>query len=255
MVPTVTSPRWKWKWALLALALAAGAVLAAALHERSARLEYRLLVQSPARLAADPALVRFAVSQARPLYAQHCASCHGDALRGRSAVGAPDLTDRVWLYGEGSIHDIERTLLYGVRSGLSKSHNVTDMPAYGLMGRLSDAEIHNAVQYVLQLSGNAHEAPAATEGRAVYVKAECLDCHGPDGRGDSSYGAPDLTANVWNSGGDADSLYRAIYSGQHRIMPAWIGRLTLEQIRALAVYVYSVSHPPAANPPNANRAP
>jgi hypothetical protein len=49
---------------------------------------------------------------------------------------------------------------------------------------------------------------------------------------------------VWNSGSSAEDLYRAIYFGEHRVMPAWRGVLPLEQIRALAVYVYWVSHPP-----------
>ncbi len=74
--------------------------------------------------------------------------------------------------------------------------------------------------------------------------ANCPDCHGSDGRGNPDYGAPDLTANVWNSGGTDQALYDAIYFGQHRIMPAWIDTLTLAQIRALAVYVYSASQPP-----------
>ena len=255
MVQTVTSPWWKWKWAFLALALAAGASLAAGLHRHRGLMQERLLSVLPDQAAANPALVAFAVAQAQPLYAKNCAGCHGATMKGSKTLGAPDLTDRVWLYGDGNVRDIERTLLYGVRSGAGKSHNVTDMPAFGLTGKLSEAEIRNVVQYVLRLSGSPHQAPAADEGRAVFIKADCADCHGPDGRGDSSYGAPDLTANVWNSGGDAESLYKAIYSGQHRVMPAWIGQLSLEQIRALAVYVYSVSHTPAQSNPYAARTP
>ena len=66
--------------------------------------------------------------------------------------------------------------------------------------------------------------------------------HGADGRGNEDYGAPDLTRNVWNSGGDPQSLFAAIYSGQHRIMPGWRRTLSLLQIRALATYVYAASH-------------
>ncbi len=144
----------------------------------------------------------------------------------------------------GTVYDIERTVLYGIRSGRSKTRAITDMPAFGLTGRLSDGEISNVVQYILQLSGNRYDPAAADEGRAVfYGRANCSDCHGMDARGDSGYGAPDLTSNVWNSGGDPRSLYQSIYSGQHRVMPAWIGTLSLEEIRALAVYVYSASHP------------
>lgn len=35
----------------------------------------------------------------REVYAGNCASCHGESGRGNREVGAPDLTDPVWLYG------------------------------------------------------------------------------------------------------------------------------------------------------------
>lgn len=220
-----------------------GLVMIAVTHWRTERLQYRLLATAPEAVADDPELVRFATQQARPLYAAHCAACHGADMHGNPALGAPNLTDAVWLYGEGRIYDIERTVLYGIRSGLDKTHNETEMPSFGLRGILNEAQIRNVVQYVLQLSGRPYGAEAANEGRALYVgKANCGDCHGPDARGNSDYGAPDLTRNVWNSGGDPQALYTAIYFGQHRMMPAWSGTLTLEQIRALATYVYAVSH-------------
>ncbi|HTP40457.1 MAG TPA: c-type cytochrome [Steroidobacteraceae bacterium] len=218
-------------------------------HARHLRLEQRLLRASAETIAADPALIRFAVAEAKPLYAQHCASCHGADLHGNSTLGAPDLADRVWMYGNGGIYDIERTLLYGIRSGESRSRNVTEMPAFGLTGRLTPAQIRSAVQYVLQLSGRPYAAGAAAEGKELYVGAGgCYDCHGYDARGNSDYGAPDLTRNVWNSGGDPQSLYNALYFGQRRLMPAWFGPLNLVQIRSLAVYLYATSRaaPPAA---------
>jgi cytochrome c oxidase cbb3-type subunit III len=232
------------KWALpLTAIVVVGLVIVAMIHWRSDRLRYRLLATPPEAVANDPALVSFATAQARPLFAEHCAACHGADMRGNPALGAPNLTDSVWLYGEGRIFDIERTLLYGIRSGEDKAHNETDMPSFGLRGVLSDAQIRNVVQYVLELSARPYAAQAANEGRAVYTGVgNCGDCHGPDARGNSDYGAPDLTRNVWNSGGDPQSLYTTIYFGQHRIMPAWGGILSLEQIRALATYVYAVSH-------------
>ena len=51
---------------------------------------------------------------------QTCATCHGPDGKGNPALGAPNLTDSVWLYG-GSIADIEKT----VRSGRHGS-----MPAW-----------------------------------------------------------------------------------------------------------------------------
>ena len=232
-----------WICIILALLLAVGSLLYyQQLHRK--RLGARLLQANTEAIVKDPELVAFAAAQAKPLYARNCASCHGADMRGSYPSGAPNLIDRYWLYGEGSVFDIERTLLYGIRSGHGNSHDVTDMPAFGLTGRLTPAEIQNLVQYLLQLAGRPHQAMAASEGRAIYenAKANCGDCHGEDGRGNSNYGAPDLTANIWNSGGEPEALYDAIYYGQHHIMPAWIEVLSLQQIRALAVYIYISSH-------------
>lgn len=237
-------PSWTWAAAAVALAAAAGVAWAGIRHAQRERLQARLLASFPDAVLADPALVRFAAREARPLFATHCAACHGKDMHGNPTIGAPNLTDRVWLYGNGTVYDIERTILYGVRSGLSKTHNVTDMPGYGLRGRLTSAQIDSLVQYLLKMNGRSHAAEGAEEGRALYYGlANCGDCHGSDARGDSDYGSPDLTVNVWNNGGDPQSLYRSIYYGRHRMMPAWIGKLSLEQIRALAVYLYSASQP------------
>ena len=245
--PTGQSTRSRWIWALPGLGLIAAAILIAAhLHEQ--HLADRLLSVLPDDAAADPTLLRYAVAQARPLYRTHCAACHGATMQGNPATGAPDLTDHSWLYGDGSTYEIERTLLYGIRSGHSQARNITDMPGFGLRGRLTPGQIHSLVQYLLKLSGRVYEAGAAADGRALYADPaiNCGDCHGADGEGNPDYGAPDLTVNTWNNGADPQSLYDSVYFGRHRIMPAWLGTLSLAQIRALAVYVYVASHPAAA---------
>ena len=117
------------------------------------------------------------------------------------------------------------------------------MPAYGLRGQLSEGDINAVVQYLLLLSGRPHDGQTADIGKAVYQgRGGCGDCHGADAKGNSDYGAPDLTANVWNHGGDPRAIYNSIYYGRHGAMPAWINKLTLEQVRALAVYVHTASH-------------
>jgi len=52
---------------------------------------------------ADPA----AVARAAPLFADNCAACHGPQGLGNQQFGAPNLTDKDWLYGpdRGSIHN------------------------------------------------------------------------------------------------------------------------------------------------------
>jgi cytochrome c oxidase cbb3-type subunit 3 len=208
-------------------------------------IEARLLTTLPSDIPHDAALMRFANAQGAPLFAQHCASCHGADMRGNKSTGAPNLVDGVWLFGEGSIFEIERTILFGIRTGLSNSRDVTEMPAFGQRGLLTDAQMRDVVQYVLKLSDQPHREDAATEGRRVFETGDsaCIACHGDGGQGDTFSGASDLTANVWNYGGDEKSLYDTVYFGRRGTMPGWFGVLSLEQIRTLAVYVYSMSHP------------
>ncbi len=223
---------------LIAALAGAGAWLWRA-HDR--QMEARLLAAPMDKVASDKALVRYASGKARPLFARYCASCHGADMKGKAGTGAPSLTDHVWLYG-GGVYRIDRDILYGLRSGRQRANDLTEMPAFGQRGQLSEGEIRNVVQYVLQLAGRPADATAAQEGAAVYAgHAACYDCHTGDGRGNIDYGATDLTANVWDYGGDPKSLYDSIYYGRHGIMPAWIGKLSLTQIRALAVYVNAAS--------------
>jgi len=212
-------------------------------HFRDSDLEARLLATPPWEVAFDPTLVRLANERAKPIFAAHCASCHGTDMKGSRAAGTPNLTDGSWLYGDGSVYEIERTILFGIRSGNPKSRNIADMVGLGQRGLLSQDEIRNVVQFVRQISNQSYQAEAATEGGKLFEgKGRCYDCHGPEARGNSDYGAPDLTANVWSYGGDAQSLYDSIYFGRHGICPSWLGPLDLKQVRALAVYIYAVSH-------------
>jgi cytochrome c oxidase cbb3-type subunit 3 len=228
---------------VVALLILAGAGFGG-LHLRRTALERRLLTVSPIDVASHPDLVRFASAEAKPIYARECASCHGVDMKGLAPIGAPNLTDQTWLYGDGRVFDIERTILYGIRSGQKKSRNVTEMPAYGQRGQLTEGEINELVQYLLKLSGQPFESAGADLGKTLFdsQSTSCTDCHGGDAKGNDYYGAPDLTANVWNYGGDTRALHDSLYYGRHGAMPAWIGKLTLGQIRALSVYIYAVSH-------------
>jgi cytochrome c oxidase cbb3-type subunit III len=59
-------------------------------------------------LANLPTRSGFDLAAGKKLYADNCAVCHGDAAKGNQELGAPDLTDAIWLYGsdEATIIDI-----------------------------------------------------------------------------------------------------------------------------------------------------
>ena len=59
----------------------------------------------------DPAKV----AAGKELFAANCASCHGEDAKGNIEMGAPDLTDKFWIYG-GDTNAIEATV-WGGRQG------------------------------------------------------------------------------------------------------------------------------------------
>lgn len=69
-----------------------------------------------------------------------CSACHGADGKGNQMLGAPNLTDNIWLYG-GSRDSINETLTYG-RAGV--------MPAFD--ERLGEDKIHVVAAYVYSLS-------------------------------------------------------------------------------------------------------
>jgi cytochrome c oxidase cbb3-type subunit 3 len=80
-----------------------------------------------------------AIARGRALFASTCASCHGEDGRGLRQFGAPNLTDRVWIYG-GDRESIYTTVTSG-RQG--------SMPTWE--GRLSPTERKILTLYVLSL--------------------------------------------------------------------------------------------------------
>jgi cytochrome c oxidase cbb3-type subunit 3 len=230
---------------LLVLVLIAGAVTAGLVYGaiRTQRVEKQLLRLPPDEILSHEALVAFATERGPYLFVDHCASCHGNDMRGNGTHGIPDLQDSVWLYGEGRISEIENTIQYGIRSGHPKARNITDMPAFLRTGQLSPAEIGDVVEYVLALNRKPHDDTAARRGSDLYQnKGNCFDCHSSDATGNPDYGAPALAGAVWMYGGTREALTRSVSDGRHGLCPAWIDKLDPADVRELAVYLYQVSH-------------
>ena len=82
-------------------------------------------------------------------FQQVCVACHGADGKGNQALGAPNLTDKTWLYG-GAEADIVATIMNG-RGG--------QMPAH--KDFLGPAKAHLLAAYVWSLSRPAPTKPAA----------------------------------------------------------------------------------------------
>jgi cytochrome c oxidase cbb3-type subunit 3 len=74
-------------------------------------------------------------------FPQTCAACHGAEGKGNPALGAPNLTDKIWLHGAG-----EEAIAQQITNGRRNQ-----MPAHKDL--LSPAKIHLLTAYVYSLSG------------------------------------------------------------------------------------------------------
>jgi len=109
-------------------------------------------------------------------------------------------------------------------------------------------DVRNVATYVLSLSGSPRDNIAAQLGRSKFVV--CAACHGPEGKGNPAMGAPNLTDKIWLHGWGESAIMAMINGGKSNVMPAHAGRLSPEQIRVLAAYVWQLSQPTrvAVNP-------
>src|SRR5947208_3299652 len=81
------------------------------------------------------------VAKGEKIFAENCVACHGDGGKGNLELGAPNLTDKIWLFGSDEAMLIE-TISNG-RAGV--------MPAWE--GRLDPATIKAMTVYVHSLGG------------------------------------------------------------------------------------------------------
>ena len=82
------------------------------------------------------------VSRGKETFAATCAACHGADGKGNQAIGAPNLTDNIWLYG-----GTEKTIIETITNG-----RANQMPAW--KDFLGDGKVHLLTAYVWGLSNN-----------------------------------------------------------------------------------------------------
>lgn len=196
----------------------------------------RLNSSEIAALRDDPELERFAVQAGAAVFAAQCSQCHGAGGAGVQAGGYPNLLDDDWLWG-GTLEDIHTTVSWGIRNEDHRDARYSEMPAFGEM--LEEAEIDQVVQFVLKLSGQAHDAALADAGAEVF-EWNCASCHGFEGEGDYFVGAPALDNQIWLYGGDEATIRETVMYSRFGIMPGFENRLREAEIRAVAVYVHQL---------------
>jgi cytochrome c oxidase cbb3-type subunit 3 len=185
---------------------------------------------------SDAELLNFAMSGGKALFNENCAACHAPGGAGRPTY--PVLADDDWLWG-GNLAQIEQTIRHGIRAPGDEESRINIMPNFGTDSILTGPQIADVTAFVMSLNGAQADAAAAGRGKELFT-ANCVACHGEQGKGNLELGAPNLTDAIWLYGGDAKTIAAQITKPRHGVMPAWEGRLTDPQIKMLAVYVHSL---------------
>jgi cytochrome c oxidase cbb3-type subunit III len=111
------------------------------LPEKNAVAEY----VSSLSLANDAIDIKM-VQQGKEIFAAQCSVCHGDNGKGGQEVGAPNLSDAIWLHGDIADKDIKGKIISQLNA-----------PKHGVMpywqGRLSPQTIRQLTIYVHELGG------------------------------------------------------------------------------------------------------
>lgn len=92
-------------------------------------------------LSGLPTAQGYDAAAGKKIFVDNCASCHGDTGKGNQDLGAPNLTDKIWLYGSD-----EATLIDTIANGRSGV-----MPAW--VDRLDPSTIKAMAVYVHSLGG------------------------------------------------------------------------------------------------------
>jgi len=197
-----------------------------------AKYEDQIKGMTAEQILADQGLSDYTVASVKVLFGDNCSACHGSGGQGGPAF--PVLADDDWLYG-GGIDKIEETIAKG-RKGM--------MPAHG--SKLSAEQIDTLANYVVGLS-EGKDDPA---GKALWMANACFACHGMTATGNQAMGAVNLTDSVWRfTPGGVESAKQTITHGvnfpadpksREAIMPAFAEKLSANDIKKLAVYVYKL---------------
>ena len=174
------------------------------------------------QVAADPK----AREMGQRLFLNSCAQCHGSDAGG--SKGFPNLTDGDWLYG-GSPENIRTTIVNG-RGGV--------MPPFP---QLDDKQIADVTNYVRSLSRLPADDLKVARGAEVF-KANCIACHGADGKGNIVLGAPNLADKTWLYGSSEAVVIETLTKGRMAMMPAQDKVLSSEKIHLLTAYVWGLSN-------------
>lgn len=129
-----------------------------------------------------------------PALFETCAACHGSDGAGIKDFQAPAIAGLPLWYLEGQLNKFQQ----GHRG--AHAQDVNGLRMRGMARTLNhEGDLHAVAEYVASMP--APSLPATLSGdaeRGQQLYQPCIQCHGADGAGDETRGAPPLTAlNDW----------------------------------------------------------
>jgi cytochrome c oxidase cbb3-type subunit III len=190
-------------------------VLVKPLYDKFAKLDIpAIAVESEARVIGQR------------LFLNNCAQCHGSDAKGSASF--PNLVDGDSLYGR-TPEALQASITNGRNGVMPALQTVVDARTAG-----------DIAQYVRSLSDLAYDQIRVIRGKREYLN-NCVACHGVDGKGNKTLGAPNLTDDVWLYGSSEATIVQSILNGRNNRMPAQEHVLTADQIRLLTAWVWGLS--------------
>ena len=197
-------------------------------NEVRAPFEEKIKDLTAKQILEDDGLTTYTLASAKVLFGDFCAPCHGGG--GQGGPDYPVLVDDDWLYG-GAVETIEQSITNGRKATMTAHANI-----------LKPEETDALVKAVM--AGKLTEEP-------LYAAKGCIACHGADGKGLQVLGAANLTDKIWRFKTDdqeqsvRDTIMHGVnFAGDPKtreaIMPVFGDRLSKDEIKKLAVYVYKL---------------
>jgi cytochrome c oxidase cbb3-type subunit 2 len=204
----------------------------------------------------------------RQVYKGNCAICHGTKGDGRGEGASHFATPpRDFTKGEYKLRSTasgqlptDADLIRSTTQGLPGTAMVPQ-------DHLSEVEVRAVVAYIKRLSPRFAARPtpkplpippapprtpeSVPRGRQAYVKGECAECHGYEGRGDGpsardlSVKPTDLTRRPFKSGPSPHDIFRSVLTGLDGTpMPSYHLVLEDDELWDLTYYIDALGGPP-----------
>ncbi len=212
---------------------------------------------APAATTASTSTSGGGAAEGQSLFADDCATCHGQNAAGGYTMGAATSADLRWA-SLGPMYNTDTTLVSrAILQGLDQDGKDLDpvMPRWN--GDLTSAQVTSIIAYLQTLTTDAPAnqppaAPAGTSPGGQLFYQYCAVCHGTDGAGGKKIGTSNSADLRWAAlsdtyNNDTTLISRAILTGKDQEdkdldaeMPHWDGTLTADQVQQIIVFLQTL---------------